>query len=205
MKKTFFSLMMLLAMSLSTFASNQPNPVNEGLKVGDKAPDFSLMSTEDRKVSLANFENAKGYIVIFSCNHCPWVVKYEDRMIDLHNKYAAMGYPVIAINPNDPEVQPEDSFANMKKRVQEKNFPFTYLIDEGQKIFPLYGATRTPQVYLLDVDRTVKYIGAIDDNAEDSSKVETKYLENAIAALQKGQDPDPSMTKAVGCSIKVKK
>jgi len=109
--------MMLLTIGFSLVAGTQPDPNNDGLKVGYKAPDFSLKSTEDRMVSLSNFENAKGYIVIFSCNHCPWVVKYEDRMIDLHKKYAALGYPVIAINPNDPSVQPEDSFENMKKRV----------------------------------------------------------------------------------------
>jgi len=199
---TWFSLLMFVSMT-AIYASN--TPPNEGLKVGDKAPDFTLMSTSGNKVSLANYEGAKGYIVVFTCNHCPWAIKYEDRLIDLHNKYAPMGYPVIAINPNDPSVQPEDSYELMKKRSQEKSFPFEYLFDDGQKVFPQYGATRTPHIFLLDKDKTVAYIGAMDDNAEDASKVEVRYLENAIMAIDKGQKADPNSTKAIGCTIKVKK
>jgi peroxiredoxin len=90
-------------------------------------------------------------------------------------------------------------------RAKEKKFSFPYLFDEGQKIYPQYGATKTPHVFLLDKNRVVKYIGAIDDNVEDAKAVKEHYLENAIAALEKGQEPNPSTTKAIGCSIKVKK
>ena len=130
---------------------------------------------------------------------------YEDRFVELHNKYAAKGYPVIAINPNDPEVKEKDNFAAMKVRAEEKDFPFAYLMDEGQKVYPQFGASRTPHIYLLDADRTVQYIGALDDNAQDATQVTERYVENAIANLEKGQQPDPATTKAIGCTIKVKR
>jgi len=193
--------LMAIMLAILAFTSNTDN----GIGIGDKAPDFSLKNVDGKMVSLSNYPKAKGFIVIFSCNHCPYVIKYEDRMNELHNSFASKGYPVIAINPNDPEVQPQDSFEEMVKRTKEKGFGFPYLFDEGQQVFPQYGATRTPQVYLLDKSRTVRYIGAIDDNTDDASKVETKYLENAIAALEAGKDPDPATTKAIGCTIKVKK
>ena len=116
-----------------------------------------------------------------------------------------MGYPVIAINPNDPAVQPADSFDAMKDRAAEKGFPFVYLFDEGQKVYPKFGATKTPHVFLLDADKVVRYIGAIDDSAKDASQVEEKYLENAIIALNEGKEINPKETKAIGCSIKSQK
>ena len=207
MKKSILILLVSLVLGafLTSFTIETIHPTNPaGLGIGDKAPDFKLKSTSGEMVSLSGIQ-AKGYIVIFTCNHCPWAIKYEDRMIELHNKYASLGYPVIAINPNDPSVQPEDSFEKMVERAKEKSFPFHYLFDEGQKVFPVFGATRTPHVFLLDEMMTVKYIGAIDDNADDASKVETKYLENAIMALKENKNPDPATTKAVGCTIKVKK
>jgi peroxiredoxin len=207
MKKSIFILLISLSFGaiLSSFTLESNDPIKlAGLEIGDKAPDFKLKSTSGEMVSLSGIQ-AKGYIVIFTCNHCPWAIKYEDRMIALHQKYEKMGYPVIAINPNDPSVQPEDSFEKMVERAKEKSFPFHYLFDDGQKVFPAYGATRTPHVFLLDESMTVKYIGAIDDNADDASKVESTYLENAIMALKDNKNPDPATTKAVGCTIKVKK
>lgn len=174
----------------------------QGYEVGDTATDFKLKNVDGQFVSLSDMADAKGYIVTFTCNHCPYAVLYEDRLIEIHNKYAPMGYPVVAINPNDPEVQPADSFDKMVERAEEKDFPFVYLFDEGQEIYPQYGATKTPHVFLLDSDLKVKYIGAIDDNARNPEAVEVKYLENAIMALESGNEPNPSQTKAVGCSIK---
>ena len=181
---------------------------SQGYKVGDKAIDFKLKNVDGKMVSMADFKNAKGFVVIFSCNHCPYVVAYEDRMIELHNKYASKGYPVIAINPNDPEAQPQDSFEKMIERSKEKNFPFVYLFDEGQKIYPVYGATRTPHIYLLNKkgkDLIVEYIGAIDNNYKDASQVTETYLADAIDALLAGKKPSVTETKAIGCTIKVKK
>ena len=192
----FFALLMGVLMSFT-------NPA--GYKVGDKANDFKLKSVDNKMYSMADYKDAKGFIVVFTCNHCPFAVKYEDRIIDLAKKYKSKGYVLLAINPNDPAAQPEDSFELMQKRAKEKKFTFPYLFDEGQKIYPQYGATKTPHVFLLDKNLVVKYIGAIDDNVEDASQVKEKYLENAIAALEKGQEPTPNTTKAIGCSIKVKK
>ena len=192
----FFALLMGVLMSFT-------NPT--GYKVGDKATDFKLKSVDNKMYSMADYKDAKGFIVVFTCNHCPFAVKYEDRIIDLAKKYKSKGYVLLAINPNDPAAQPEDSFELMQKRAKEKKFTFPYLFDEGQKIYPQYGATKTPHVFLLDKNLVVKYIGAIDDNVEDATQVKEKYLENAIAALEKGQEPTPNTTKAIGCTIKVKK
>lgn len=180
------------------------SPVDDGYKVGEQASDFSLKNVDGTMVSLKDYKGVKGYIVVFTCNTCPYAVMYEDRLIALHNKFNAEGYPVVAINPNDPSVKPGDDFAGMQARAKEKNFPFKYLFDDGQKVYPAFGATRTPHIYLLDANRYVRYIGAIDDNAQNPSEVTTKYLENAIAALKAGNNPDPAETKAIGCTIKVK-
>ncbi len=206
----YFSLFFFIAGSLLSLVTDMLKNTeqilpSEGLKIGDTAPDFSLKNIDGQMISLKDYKEANGFVVIFTCNHCPYAVQYEDRIISLHNNFAGEGYPVVAINPNDPEVQPADSFEEMQKRSEEKGFTFNYLFDEGQKIYPQYGATRTPHVFLLDKNRVVKYIGAIDDNYADADAVTEKYLENAIRSLQRGEMPDPSMTKAIGCSIKVQK
>lgn len=179
-----------------------------GLKVGDKAADFKLKNIDDKTFSLKDYKKDKGVIVIFTCNHCPYSVAYEDRIIALHNTYAAQGFPVVAINPNDVETVPEDSFDEMKKRAKDKNFTFRYLFDDTQAIAKAYGATRTPHVYLLKNSKKgfeVAYIGAIDNSAKDEAAITEKYVEAAIAALQKGEKPTVDATKAIGCSIKWKK
>ena len=192
-------LLCILTISMSSYAQDKG-----GLAIGDIAPDFKLQNIDDTSVALADYKDAEGYIVVFTCNHCPYAVMYEDRLIELHNKYAAKGYPVVAINPNDPAANADDSFELMKVRAKEKAFPFAYLFDDGQKIYPQYGATKTPHVFLLDKDRAVQYIGAIDDSPRDEEAVEVVFLENAINALMKNETPEPTMTKAIGCSIKTK-
>jgi len=191
----------ILTLSLSVMAQKA---VKAGYQIGDKIEDFSLVNIDDAKVSLSSYENAKGYVIVFTCNHCPYAVMYEDRLIELHNNYAAKGYPVVAINPNDPEAKPGDSFENMKVRAAEKKFPFAYLFDDGQKIYPKFGATKTPHVFLVDADMVLQYVGAIDDSPRDESQVEDRFLENAINALIEGVDINPNSTKAIGCSIKTK-
>lgn len=179
--------------------------VATGYKVGDIATDFSLKNIDNKKVSLKDFKDAKGYIVIFTCNHCPYAQAYEDRIVALDKKYKKLGYPVIAINPNNPEKQKDDSFELMKVKAKEKGFTFPYLFDEGQKIYPQYGATKTPHVYILQKTskgNVVKYIGAIDDNYGDEKAVKTKYAENAVDALLKNKEVSVKETKAIGCSIK---
>ncbi len=179
--------------------------VSNGYKPGDKAADFKLKSVDGKMYSMADYKDAKGFIVVFTCNTCPFALKYEDRINALAKKYTSKGYVLLAINPNDPEVQPADKYELMQSKSKEKGFVFPYLVDEGQKIYPQYGATKTPHVFLLDKNLVVKYIGAIDDNSDDPTAVKEKYLENAIRALDNGTDPTPAQTKAIGCSIKAKK
>lgn len=179
----------------------------DGLEVGDTAPDFQLKNIDGKTYSLASIKDAegnapKGYIVTFTCNTCPFAQMYEDRLIELHEKMAPRGWPVVAIQPNDPSIMPGDSYGNMKKRAKNKGFPFVYLWDEEQTVFPKYGAERTPHVFLLDKDLKVHYIGAIDDNAQDAAAVKRRYVEEAIKAVEAGKRPDPQMTKAIGCAIK---
>lgn len=180
----------------------------QGYSVGDKAIDFKLKNTDGKKVSLADFDKAKGFIVVFTCNTCPYAVAYEDRLIELNKKYEAKGFPVIAINPNDPEVQPKDTYNLMVEKAKGKNFNFPYLYDPGRKVSAVYGATKTPHIYLLSkkgLSLKVEYIGAIDDNFQDAKAVKKAYLANAIDALLKGKKPSPSFTKAIGCTVKKKK
>ncbi len=200
-----FGLFALLACAAAfAFTSNHQlrQSLAQGLKVGDVAPDFRLKGVDDQYHSLADFPDAKGFIVTFTCNTCPYSRMYEDRLIELHHKMAPRGWPVIAINPNDPAAQPGDSFEEMKKRAREKGFPFLYLFDEGQKVYPQYGAERTPHVFLLDKDRVVRYIGAIDDSPRKPDNATRRYVEEAIAAIEAGKQPDPDFTRAIGCTIK---
>jgi peroxiredoxin len=179
----------------------------QGYNVGDKAADFKLKNVDGKSVSLADYDEAKGFVVIFTCNHCPYAKAYEDRIISLDKKYKVLGYPVIAINPNNPEINPEDSFDKMIVRAKDKGFTFPYLFDETQEVYRKYGAKKTPHVYLLNKqggDLVVEYIGAIDDNYQDATLVKESYLADAIDALLAGKKPDPSLTKAIGCSIKDK-
>lgn len=179
-----------------------------GYKVGDKATDFKLKNVDEKMVSLADFTDAKGFIVVFTCNHCPFSVKYEDRINALDKKYKKLGYPVVAINPNDATVHASDDFPSMQKRAKEKKFSFPYLQDETQAIATAFGASRTPHVYILQntvAGSVVKYIGAIDDNSDNAKEVKEKYVENAVDALLAGKPVNPDYTKAIGCTIKWKK
>lgn len=200
MKKLIFPL--LLGIVILCMAAMLPGT---GLNVGDTAPDFKLKNVDGKMVSLANYKKAKGFIVTFTCNTCPYANMYEDRLIALNKKMEPLGYPVIAVQPNDPGLSPGDSFSKMQARAKEKKYGFPYLLDDGQKVYPQYGATRTPHVYLLDKSLKVRYIGAIDDSPQDETTVEQAYVEEAIAALEAGKEPATTFTKAVGCGIKAKK
>lgn len=183
----------------------EPTNTAEGVDVGDQAPDFTLKNVDGKMVSLSDYKKGKGAIIVFTCNTCPYAVMYEDRLNDLQAKYASKGWPIVAINPNSPEARPDDSFEKMQVRAKEKSFQFAYLFDDGQKVYPQFGATRTPHVFLVDNTLKVRYIGAIDNNAQDASAVTETYLEDAIAAIEAGKNPEPATTKAIGCSIKTVK
>ena len=156
-------------------------------------------------VSLADFEDAKGFIVIFTCNTCPYSVAYEDRIIALDKAYKSKGYPVIAINPNDPAAIDGDELADMKVRAVEKGFTFPYLQDVGQQVYPQYGATKTPHVFVLqkeDEKNIVRYIGAIDDSSRNPKNVTKRFVEQSVNDLLAGKTLTITRTKAIGCSIK---
>ncbi|GMN11948.1 hypothetical protein MTsPCn9_32500 [Croceitalea sp. MTPC9] len=196
----------LLFLVVITMALTENDEPASGYDIGDLATDFSLKNIDGEMISLSDYENAKGFLVIFTCNTCPYAVAYEDRILALDKKYKAKGVPVIAINPNNPVVKPGDSFDKMKIRAKEKGFTFPYVLDEGQNIYPQYGASKTPHVYLLEKTKKgniVKYIGAIDDNYQDASRVEDKYVENAVDAMLAGKEIEVTKTRAIGCSIKV--
>jgi len=188
----------LVAFMLLTMRATSP----KGYTVGDIAENFSLKNVSGDTVSLADYRDAKGVIVIFTCNHCPFAQLYEQRIIDIHKNFAPLGYPVVAINPNSPLIAPEDSFEKMQERARLKHYPFAYLFDEYQTVFPKFGATRTPHVFLLDENRAVRYIGAIDNNPEAPSASTQRWVENAVNALIRGENPNPQSTKSVGCTVK---
>lgn len=176
-----------------------------GVKVGDTAIDFNLKNVDGKMISLKSNASAKGYILVFTCNTCPYSKMYEDRIIALHNKYASQGYPVVAVQPNDAGKSPGDSYPNMQKRAKEKGFPFAYVLDETQETTKAYGATNTPHVYVLNkegADFKVAYIGAIDNNSRNADAATRRYVEEAIDALSAGNNVETSDTKAIGCTIK---
>jgi peroxiredoxin len=202
------TLLAFTAVVLSNFNSRPANPTAdfnypEGYAIGDVAQSFQLRNYDGRTIGLEDYPSAKGFIIVFTSNHCPYAEAYEDRLIALHRKFADRGFPLIAINPNAPEINPLDNMEAIKKRARLKRFPFPYLSDSLQQVFPMYGADRTPHVFVLDSLRHVRYMGTIDDNAEASHKVTKRYVEEAIHALMEGDEPSPSTTKTVGCKIRL--
>lgn len=185
-------------------------PLVKGYSIGDEATDFKLKDVNGKMVSLSDYKDAKGYIVIFTCNTCPFAVASEERIVALNNEFKPKGYPVIAINPNNPEVQPDDTFELMQQKAKEAGFTFPYLFDESQTIYAKFGAAKTPHVYLLQKDAStgsaekniVKYIGAIDDNVRNATEVKDRFLANAVNELLEGKEVTVKETKAIGCSVK---
>jgi peroxiredoxin len=198
-------LLTFCALLLSSFTLR---PSADGYQVGDKVADFSLRNVDGKMVALADDQAAKGYIVVFTCNTCPYAKAYESRIIGLHQQYAPQGYPVVAINPNDAATVPGDSYAAMQAQAKSKKYKFPYLQDETQQVAHTFGATRTPHLYVLTrqgSDFVVSYIGAIDDNSEDARLVKTKYVETAMSEILAGKPVSTASTKAIGCTIKWKK
>ena len=192
--------MILRAISLSVFGAAflftaMTNP--QGLNVGEKATDFSLANIDGKMISLDSYENAKGYIVIFTCNNCPYAKAYQKRIAGLHNDYASKGFPVIAINTSD-------SKQDILNRAKEMSYAFPYLHDETQDVSRSYGATKTPHVFVLKKDKTVAYIGAIDNNYKNADMADKHYVKDAVEALLANKTVDVTHTKAIGCSIKWK-
>ncbi len=187
-------------------ATNIDFPTDDTYEIGDVAADISLKNIDGNMVSYSDYPDAKGFIVIFTCNTCPFAVASEDRIIALDAEFKDKGFPVIAINPNDPLVQPDDTFEQMQSKAKDKGFTFPYLYDESKSVYAQYGAKKTPHVYLLQNENgknIVKYVGAIDDNVRNGSAVKDTFLANAVNELLAGKEVTVKETKAIGCSIKV--
>lgn len=176
------------------------------MKLGEKAPAFSLPGVDGKTWSLDAIRGSKATIVVFSCNHCPYVVMNEDRLIAAYQDYAGKGVGMAAVNSNDAVKYPEDSFEAMKERAREKGFPFPYLRDETQETARAYGATHTPHLFVLDAGLRLAYTGSVDDDNSYKArkKAETLYLRDALDDLVAGRPVRTPETHAIGCTIKWK-
>ena len=174
------------------------------LKIGEKAIQFNLPGVDGKQHSLGQYVGKNAVVVIFSCNHCPYVRAWEDRMVQIQNEYANRGVQLIAINSNDVAKYPDDSFARMKERAREKKFTFPYLYDETQQTAHAYGAERTPEVFVFDKKSTLRYHGTIDDNYDDPTAVKKRYLRDALDAVLAEKTISETETRPVGCTIKWK-
>jgi peroxiredoxin len=214
--KRFFKIVvsltvLLLGGTLSSFVLNVPElrPGNKGAdyKVGDVVVNFTLRNVDDKLVSLSDFASKQGIILVFTSNHCPFSKSYEDRILLLDRKYAPLGFSVVAINPNDPRLYEDDTFEQMKERAKTKGYTYPYLCDENQQVARLFGAIRTPQVFVLKNTQgkfVVAYTGTVDDNPQDASAVKRAYVENAVTNLLEGKPVATTKTKPIGCPIKWK-
>lgn len=197
----------IFLLNLALFVLAAAAPMKNGYEVGDTVADFTLKNFDQKMVALSDFKSSKGVIIIFDCNTCPYSKAYNSRIIALNEKYASLGYPVIAINPNDPEQSSGDSFDANVEQARQKAYRFPYLTDEPQVVTRTFGATNTPHVFVLQRvgnEFKVAYIGAIDDSAKDQSTVKRKYVEDAVDALLQGKPVPATKTKAIGCSVKLK-
>jgi peroxiredoxin len=193
------AVVLLGVMIVTTLTSAQTGPTP-----GSAAPAFNLKNVDGNRVSLGDYAGKTATVVVITCNHCPYAQAYQDRLIRLHSEYSSKGVQFVLINPNDAKKQPQDSYENMQARAKEKKYPFPYLHDESQQVTKAYGATRTPEVYLITGNRVV-YRGRIDDNTEEN-QVKQRDLKNALDMVLAGT-PDkisPATTKAFGCTIKWK-
>jgi peroxiredoxin len=174
------------------------------MEVGAAIPDapMKLKNVDGRELTLADLRGEKGTLVIFSCNHCPWAIKWEERIVALGNEYAKKGVGVAVVNSNDPAVNKGDSYEGMQTRAKERGMTFPYVCDETSGLARAFGAERTPEAFLFDSTGKLVYHGTIDDNANDATKVESPYLSNALAAMVAGKEIETKETKALGCGIK---
>jgi len=192
---------------LFAFKNSNDIIVDKGYGIGEVVNDFKLKSTSGGITSMAENRSAKGYIIVFTCNHCPFSKAYESRIMALDRKYASEGYPVLAINPNDPLAYEEDTFENMQASAKSKGYTFEYLQDETQSVARAFGAARTPSAYVVKREGEkfiMQYIGGIDDNTQDANGVTKRYIEEAVNNLLAGKPVVVNFTKSVGCAIKWK-
>jgi hypothetical protein len=176
---------------------------SSALAIGDAMPatDVKLRNVDGRDLSLAQVAGKRGTLVIFSCNHCPWVKAWQERMVAIGNAAVAEGVGVIAVNSNDPKVYPADDLPAMKEQARERDYMFPYAMDTTSGVGRAFGATHTPEVFLFDAAGRLVYHGTIDDDARDPANVKHPYLRDAVDAVVAGKRPGIEETKALGCSI----
>lgn len=174
-------------------------------ELGTSCPEFNLLGVDGKKYSNENFVNHKPLVVMFICNHCPYVKAVEDRLLQLGRDFIPQGVNIVAICSNDAEDYPEDSFENLKKRWKEKNYPFPYLYDETQEIAKLFGAVCTPDFFVYDKDLKLAYRGRLDDSWKEPDKVTHQDLKEALSNLLSGLTVESNQISSMGCSIKWKK
>ena len=192
----------LLLISLYSFSGNNKAPVS---LIGNTVNDFSLRNINNKNVSLNNFKNANGFIIVFTCNHCPFAKLYSERYNALNSKYKSLGVPLLAINSTDSIVYEEETFAEMVKKVKEKEFNFPYLQDNTQAVAKNFGAEKTPHAFVIWKENNqwiIKYKGAIDDNGAEPKKVTHAYVEEAVDALLQSKTVAVAETRSIGCAIK---
>ena len=194
MNRSLVALMATVSVATSTFA----------LSIGDRAPkaDVKMKNVDGQELSISGVAGPKGTLVIFSCNHCPFVKAWEGRIAEIGNTYKTKGIGVIAINSNDPNANPEDGYEQMQQRAKDRGFAFPYVVDATSEVAKAFGASHTPEAYLFDKDGKLVYHGAIDDNSKDASQVASPYLKDALNALLAGNQIATKETKAIGCGIK---
>jgi peroxiredoxin len=194
-----FALLALGVSSLSPTTSPAQGKFNRVLKVGDAAPVWAdLPGVDGKKHGLADLTGKDAVVFIITCNHCPMAVAYEDRIISFTKKYSSKPVQVVAVNVN---TGPEDSLPAMKTRAKGKAFNFPYAFDASQKIGKSYGATRTPEFYVIGKDRKIVYMGSLDDN-EDPTLAKRNYVEEAVDAVLAGKTPAVTETAARGCGVR---
>lgn len=174
-------------------------------KIGDMVANFKLKNVDDRMISLISFPSAKGIILVFTSNHCPFARAYENRIQALHSEFMPKGYPVVAINPNSSSEYKEDSFERMKEKAIEHNYSFPYLLDEKGTIAQLFGITRIPQVVILEKvgdGYYLRYNGVIDDNTQDATHVGKAYVKENVQLLLNNKPILISETRPAGCAVR---
>ena len=174
------------------------------MNIGDVCPSFAFPGTDGAVHTLESFASKRVLVVIVSCNHCPYVIAYEERLVAFAGKFRERGVSVIAVNANDVARYPEDGMDAMRVRARERGFPFAYVRDDTQEFVRALGARFTPEVFAFDASRRLAYKGRIDDNHRDASNVKIRDLEAAVEALLHGKVPNPAETVAIGCSVKWK-
>jgi peroxiredoxin len=194
---------LIASLILAGVAGAEGAPESQALEIGAPMPmaDVKMKNVDGKELSLEDVKGAKGTLVVFSCNHCPYAKAWEKRIVELGNTFPKKGVGVIVINPNDPETFPADDYESMQARAKERGMKFPYVVDATSDLARAFGATHTPEAFLFDKSGTLVYHGAVDD-AKEAEKVKERYLKNAMTAVASGKPVALAETKSIGCGIK---